>query len=219
MLYFDQIDPGRFGTIRVQIWTLLHYPLHVAILLTEEGSSKFILWWTMVERDPNTSGLEKSMNLNISNTIGTPIPEVRKESSVPFYEALEPIQPDEAIDLFTTVFYSFFIGSGCVLIMLGVLYWCGNGHMTWGGMASVLTRILAGIGLCLLPVISTNTAAFRTYILSPWLIPTVVLTYFVGEFSSLFGLCIAIDQSYSNRCGQLSGLASQQKYLAANTAL
>lgn len=218
MLYFDQIDPGKFGTIRVQIWALLHYPFHVAILLTEEGNSKFILWWTQVERDLHTSRLQKTLNLNISNTTGTPIPEVRNESSAPLYEALEAIQPQEAIDLFATVFYSFFIGSGCVLIMLGVLYWCGKGHMTWGGTASVLTRIFAGIGLCLLPVIRTNTGAFRTYILSPWLIPTVVLTFFGGEFF-LFGLCIAIDSSYSNRYGQLSRLAYQQKGLAANTGL
>lgn len=44
ILYFDNVDHHRFGTIRQQIWTLLHFPLHVAILLTVEGSTALILW-------------------------------------------------------------------------------------------------------------------------------------------------------------------------------
>ena len=44
VLYFDQIKNERFGTIRQQIWAMLHYPLHVAILLTVEGSTALILW-------------------------------------------------------------------------------------------------------------------------------------------------------------------------------
>jgi low temperature requirement protein LtrA len=44
VLYFDQIEHDRFGTVRQQIWAILHYPLHVAILLTVEGSSSLILW-------------------------------------------------------------------------------------------------------------------------------------------------------------------------------
>lgn len=44
VLYFDQIEHDRFGTIRQQIWAILHFPLHVAILLTVEGGSALILW-------------------------------------------------------------------------------------------------------------------------------------------------------------------------------
>jgi hypothetical protein len=44
VLYFDQIENDRFGTIRQQIWALLHFPLHVAILLTVEGSTALIIW-------------------------------------------------------------------------------------------------------------------------------------------------------------------------------
>ncbi|EXJ77847.1 hypothetical protein A1O3_09006 [Capronia epimyces CBS 606.96] len=43
MLYFGHIEHDKFGTIRQQIWMLLHYPLHVAILLTVEGSSFLVL--------------------------------------------------------------------------------------------------------------------------------------------------------------------------------
>jgi hypothetical protein len=49
VLYFDQIEHDRFGSIRQQIWAILHYPLHVAIVLTAEGSTQFITWWIAVE--------------------------------------------------------------------------------------------------------------------------------------------------------------------------
>lgn len=44
VLYFDQIENERFGTIRQQIWAILHFPLHVAILLTVEGAASMIIW-------------------------------------------------------------------------------------------------------------------------------------------------------------------------------
>lgn len=43
MLYFGHVEHDKFGSIRQQIWMILHFPLHVAILLTEEGSSFLIL--------------------------------------------------------------------------------------------------------------------------------------------------------------------------------
>ncbi|KAL1956793.1 hypothetical protein VTO42DRAFT_6847 [Malbranchea cinnamomea] len=46
MMYFDQLDEERFGTIRQQLWALLHYPLHIAILLTIEGCRAFVLFDT-----------------------------------------------------------------------------------------------------------------------------------------------------------------------------
>lgn len=47
VLYFDQIEHDRFGTIRQQIWALFHFPLHMAILLTVEGNTALILWNTV----------------------------------------------------------------------------------------------------------------------------------------------------------------------------
>ena len=51
VLYFDQIENDRFGTIRQQIWAILHFPLHVAILLTVEGSTELILWNIIIHTD------------------------------------------------------------------------------------------------------------------------------------------------------------------------
>ncbi|KPI37052.1 uncharacterized protein AB675_3696 [Cyphellophora attinorum] len=47
ILYFDQIEVHVLGRIRQQIWTFLHFPLHLAILLTVQGSADFLLWTTV----------------------------------------------------------------------------------------------------------------------------------------------------------------------------
>ncbi|KAH7071980.1 bacterial low temperature requirement A protein-domain-containing protein [Paraphoma chrysanthemicola] len=49
MLYFDQLSHDRFGTVRQQLWSLLHYPLHMAILLCVEGNTSLIVWNSAVQ--------------------------------------------------------------------------------------------------------------------------------------------------------------------------
>jgi hypothetical protein len=49
MLYFDQLSHDRFGTVRQQVWALLHYPLHSAILLCVEGNTSLIVWNSAVQ--------------------------------------------------------------------------------------------------------------------------------------------------------------------------
>jgi hypothetical protein len=49
MLYFDQFSSDRFGTVRQQIWSILHYPLHMAILLCVEGNTSLIVWNSAVQ--------------------------------------------------------------------------------------------------------------------------------------------------------------------------
>ena len=44
MLYFDQIETERVGTLRQQIWVMAHFPYHVAILLSVEGVSQLCVW-------------------------------------------------------------------------------------------------------------------------------------------------------------------------------
>lgn len=68
MLYFDQIEHERFGTIRQQVWTLLHYPLHMAILLTVEGVKQFIQWW--IANDNSDWALTKIGDSWLSSSTG-----------------------------------------------------------------------------------------------------------------------------------------------------
>ena len=52
MLYFDQLETKRVGTLRQQLWIMTHFPFHVAILLTVEGVSQLCVWrkWTDLVR-------------------------------------------------------------------------------------------------------------------------------------------------------------------------
>ena len=44
MLYFDQIETERVGTIRQQIWTMVHFPFHVCVILVVEGQRQLSTW-------------------------------------------------------------------------------------------------------------------------------------------------------------------------------
>jgi hypothetical protein len=49
LLYFDQLSHDRFGTVRQQVWSLLHYPLHLAMVLCVEGNTSLIVWNSAVQ--------------------------------------------------------------------------------------------------------------------------------------------------------------------------
>lgn len=52
MLYFDNRAPYDFGTIRQQIWSTLHFPLHLAIVGAVEGSQQMALaTYVLVQSD------------------------------------------------------------------------------------------------------------------------------------------------------------------------
>lgn len=44
MLYFDQSEAERSQPIRQNIWTILHFPLHMGIILVMEGVSQLMAW-------------------------------------------------------------------------------------------------------------------------------------------------------------------------------
>jgi hypothetical protein len=43
MLYFDNSPSGHYGTIRQQIWSVFHFPLHLSIVGVVEGSQQIAL--------------------------------------------------------------------------------------------------------------------------------------------------------------------------------
>lgn len=101
ILYFDNVDHHGFGTIGQQLWTLLHFPTHVAILLTVEGSTALTLWYAcrsglhwIEERIPNVrdpKSMAKFVDNNafveqISNTYNTTMNKFK-------YKALDDYYP------------------------------------------------------------------------------------------------------------------------------
>lgn len=50
MIYFDFQNEEFFGTIRTQVWSFLHFPLHLALVLAVEGIAQCITWNAAVRR-------------------------------------------------------------------------------------------------------------------------------------------------------------------------
>ncbi|KAI9694927.1 MAG: hypothetical protein M1822_000544 [Bathelium mastoideum] len=44
LIYFNRLQEHHIGTFKQQIWAILHFPFHVALVLALEGSQQFILW-------------------------------------------------------------------------------------------------------------------------------------------------------------------------------
>jgi hypothetical protein len=244
MLYFDQLEHEVLGSIRPQIWTLLHFPLHVAMLLTVEGNTRLIKWAAAVQRLPNVEDFQNSYNtttlgingtriaqalnktlissqttamcqstiaatfnytpiltqirhLNLTNEqelekLSLLLHEAWKALSVSVLTTYELTVPEDVgssisisrttiATLFSTTFLFFFIAGGSVLVFLNVLYWVGKQHNAKVEMRLIIFETLAGIGLGLVAVVRTNGDAFKSFILSPWPIQTMVFMYFTGE--------------------------------------
>jgi hypothetical protein len=44
MLYFDRLHEEHFGSIKQQIWSFGHFPLHITLVLVLQGVSLLIIW-------------------------------------------------------------------------------------------------------------------------------------------------------------------------------
>lgn len=50
MFYFDYTPRGvHYGTIRQQFWAVLHFPFHLAIVLSVEGLRQLTTWWSFYQ--------------------------------------------------------------------------------------------------------------------------------------------------------------------------
>jgi hypothetical protein len=243
VLYFDQIEHDRFGTIRQQIWALLHYPLHVAILLTAEGSTLLIIWNEIAQDvdwmnnnlwDPSyfnssqayasslltnltnfdnsfkqkylsdsynyTAGAANFSHLDFATTEGLNKAEdlysdMLYKVAVFLFENFNVDLPDDDefnsglseeetlqahVSVFLTVYLYYLIAGGCLLIVLGVLYWFGKTHKSRWEYGSIAVRISVGIGLSLVSISYLFSTSGNLF-MSPWMIPMVVIIYFIGK--------------------------------------
>ena len=103
----------------------------------------------------------------------------------------------DGVRVFTTAFFYFIIGSGFVLLLLGVLYWFGKRHKSRYEWASLVLRFVSGIALALVVLtiyqnevvvsdgirISTDQAAF--ILDKQWVIPIVLLVFATGQSTPL----------------------------------
>jgi hypothetical protein len=248
VLYFDQIEHDRFGTIRQQIWALLHYPLHVAILLTAEGSTLLIIWNEIAQDidwmnnnlwDPAyfnsshayasslltnltnfensfkqkylldaynyTAGAANFSHLDFATTEGMNkaedlYNEMLTSVAVFLFDNFDVELPsDDSADgselnklealasVFWTVFLYYIIAGGCLLIFLGVMYWLGKTNKSRWEYGSIAVRIAVGLGLALVSISYLFNTSFNLFF-SPWMIPMVVIIYFIGKAPFPFDL-------------------------------
>lgn len=110
MLYFDHADNLDHPGARInkqkpwcQIWAFLHFPLHTAILLTLEGSARFVIWsnanrvldfvlnsfWTSSDTFPDVKdGIQLSSNLQLElKNINATYPFFDSEISKPDFKS------------------------------------------------------------------------------------------------------------------------------------
>lgn len=71
MLYFDRMHEEHFGTIKQQIWSFSHFPLHVVFVLVLQGVSLLIVWRQAVIGLTATFNDMSDMALNRNFTDGT----------------------------------------------------------------------------------------------------------------------------------------------------
>ncbi|KAF6818898.1 hypothetical protein CPLU01_13187 [Colletotrichum plurivorum] len=53
MLYFDNPPECKFGTVRQQIWAVLHFPFHLGMIGVVEGSQQIALAWRVLSQFGN----------------------------------------------------------------------------------------------------------------------------------------------------------------------
>lgn len=88
---------------------------------------------------------------------------------------------------FHLVFQYFFIAVGATLMMLAVLLLLGKDDKTVGEYSAALLRCVAGAGMCLPVVLDSipgSALDFGAYSDSPWILPTVLLGFALGEYPS-----------------------------------
>ncbi|KAI9792512.1 MAG: hypothetical protein M1816_002032 [Peltula sp. TS41687] len=99
MLYFDNHPKGHYGTIRQQIWSVLHFPLHLAIVGVVEGSQQIALARYVIKqiskfdkelseacRVNNLDGMDLQQSLNASVEYFQFSSKVESERWIPFID-------------------------------------------------------------------------------------------------------------------------------------
>jgi hypothetical protein len=76
---------------------------------------------------------------------------------------------------------SFYIAAGFFLVVLAALYWMGRRKKSREEWVALALRVVAGIGVILVILVDyLPRSNSHKFLLSPWIIPVVTLSYFLG---------------------------------------
>ncbi|KAI1818370.1 bacterial low temperature requirement A protein-domain-containing protein [Poronia punctata] len=278
MIYFDWMSRHHTLTgFRQALWTLIHLPFHIVLLLFSEGASQFIQWWKISEsifyaRDKIThgtaaisfdgvaeedftqtvvAGLQDTVQdiwakyapsyIDSQDAIDSILDDISKipndywygeeyRATVPSlsdYDAkFETDIVDMAVTVCNTIFQSYkidplaniagkftvdtpstviqnaafeatstrfeitfnftFIAAGLTLLIMVLLYAVARPRSAWSWSVGLRMALfgLTGVGLALVTLVSRDEE--NQYPLTPWLLPTLTLVFFIVAVLSHF---------------------------------
>ncbi|KAF2175986.1 hypothetical protein K469DRAFT_682858 [Zopfia rhizophila CBS 207.26] len=209
MLYFDRLQEDHFGTIKQQIWAFIHFPLHIALVLVLEGVSQFIVWREAIAginseirskhscpfHAHHSKGRDLSQTGGVtSNAILSVVDDVKFTLIDTLLESLDIVAPEAKMKeaktsklklkyllvVFDLVYIYCTVAAGAALIIMGTIAWLSQTPKTLGQHLRGGANFAIGIGLCLLSLLKL-TGAVAEYTSSPWVLPTLCLSLFIGR--------------------------------------
>ncbi|KAI9719594.1 MAG: hypothetical protein M1812_003365 [Candelaria pacifica] len=243
ILYFDQVESHRYGTIRQQFWALSHFPFHIALVLLMEGTSRLITWrlatevlddfllefgnawastndtaaltdiftslaygkdglYARVEADATKFPVDQFItNFNstgdkTSDAALDAVSEIEttfinailayfkikapKKASKGKDSVTDPyVVLEQAIKVQDLVMVYFFIAAGLTLMIMGAQIALAKKRKCTGDWAAIILRMVVGLALTLVALITTNVDNQTRFLYSPWMLPTVCLGIFI----------------------------------------
>ncbi|KAI9704373.1 MAG: hypothetical protein M1836_007236 [Candelina mexicana] len=245
ILYFDQVESKRYGTIRQQFWALSHFPFHIALVLLMEGTSRLITWrnatefldkffipidsvwystndtavlaeffanlayakkdglYAVLEADASKYNITEfitNLNSTGNKTSEAAVDAVEQieatfiNAILSYFKIKEPkkvskgkeslsVEPFDvlynAVNVQDLVMVYFFVAAGLTLIIMGLQIALAKKRKVTGDWAAIALRLVVGLALALVALVTTNINTQQHYLYSPWMLPTVCLGIFI----------------------------------------
>lgn len=240
MFYFDYNPRDvHYGSIRQQVWALLHFPFHLSVVLSVEGLRQLLTFYNFNQtvvmisieldkafgdpakeskqlqdffdffyKDGNSKSVVKNYS-DITKTVTefatySPSDTIYAETwndlvfrlfigLTEYYGIKAPYPKPGArpvgesvkfmniLGVFDLAYKYFFLSIGVVFAMYGVFAIIVRRHMDIFDYIAIGLRFIIAIVFIGMVALPTNPVSYEKYILSPWIIPQVCLTIFVGK--------------------------------------
>lgn len=101
----------------------------------------------------------------------------------------DPLSDVAAIlHVYDLVFVYFFVAAGCTLLMMSLLIALAKKNKCLGDYVVIVVRVIMGLGLASVAALKAKPLSLERFLMSPWILPTVVLVLAVVVFlDGLFG--------------------------------
>ncbi|KAK5137359.1 hypothetical protein LTR08_008937 [Meristemomyces frigidus] len=150
MLYFDWIQEEHFGTIRQQLWALLHFPLHLLLVPSKAPRKP---WPSAPASKSRLAGFEGPESAGDDDADASTTLDFDSEAT---FEAVARAQ-GKAAGVFALTFVYFFVSIGLVVLLCTLLAAISRKRKATMHWIRLVASGAVGLGLCLLAVITTTS--------------------------------------------------------------